>query len=324
MVATRRVRVLCLAVLSVLSALPTARAGQADTRQQVLISFDGAGPVAQWERARALARRTGAHFTFFLSCAFLLTPQTRDAYRGPEGTRSNIGWAASRDDIAARLRQIWAARREGHEIAGHGCGHLDGTDWTGADWRLELSAFRDVLDRAWSINAIPHEPAAWREFVRDEVIGFRAPYLARGKGLDGALAASGLRYDASLVSRGPVAPEASGGLTRFALPTIPEGPDGRRILAMDYNLFVRHSGGFERGDEDGALEQRTVRAFTAALDAELAGKRRPLQIGLHFTLMNGGAYWRALERFAADACARDDVVCATYTEAVAGMARPPS
>ncbi len=312
------------ALVVLLALVPASAMAGERAPQRVLISFDGAGPIAQWERARSLARTTGARFTFFLSCAFLLTPEAKAAYRGPEGAKSNVGWAASRDDVAARLRQIWAARMEGHEIAGHGCGHLDGAAWTAADWRAELAAFATVLEQAWTINAIPFEPAGWRDFARTEVIGFRAPYLQRGKGLDGALAARGLRYDASLVSKGPVAPETSGGITRFALPMIPEGPDGRRIIAMDYNLFVRHSGGFERDDADGAFEDRTLRAFTAALEAELAGKRRPLQIGLHFTLMNGGAYWRALERFAADACGRDNVVCSTYSATLDGMSMPPS
>lgn len=312
------------ALVVLLALVPASTMAGERPPQRVLISFDGAAPIAQWERARALARRTGAHFTFFLSCAFLLTPETKAAYRGPEGAKSNVGWAASRDDVAARLRQIWAARLEGHEIASHGCGHLDGTGWTAKEWANELSAFETILADAWTLNAVPFEPAGWRDFVRTEVIGFRAPYLARGKGLDGALAARGLRYDASLVSKGPVAPETSGGITRFALPMIPEGPDGRRIIAMDYNLFVRHSGGFERDDADGVFEDRTLRAFTAALEAELAGKRRPLQIGLHFTLMNGGAYWRALERFAVDACGRGNVVCSTYSATLDGMSMPPS
>ena len=69
---------------------------------------------------------------------------------------------------------------------------------------------------------------------------------------------------------------------------------------MDYNLFVRHSGGFERSDDGGKFEERALAAFHAAFDREYAGGRTPLQYGFHFTLMNGGAYWRALERFAHD------------------------
>jgi hypothetical protein len=67
---------------------------------------------------------------------------------------------------------------------------------------------------------------------------------------------------------------------------------------MDYNLFVRHSGGFERPSQSREFEERAYRAFIAAFDAQYTGKRTPFQLGFHFTLMNGGAYWRALEHFA--------------------------
>ena len=43
----------------------------------------------------------------------------------------------------------------------------------------------------------------------------------------------------------------------------------------------------------------------------------PLQIGFHFVLMNGGAYWRALERFAEAVCNRPEVACVSYSEYLA-------
>ena len=83
---------------------------------------------------------------------------------------------------------------------------------------------------------------------------------------------------------------------------------------MDYNLFVRHSGGFERASESAAFEARAYQAFRGAFDAQYQGKRKPLQIGMHFTLMNGGAYWRAVERLAGDVCGKPDVRCVTYAQ----------
>jgi hypothetical protein len=44
--------------------------------QYVIISFDSASFITQWERSRALGERTGAHFTYFLSCVYLLSPET--------------------------------------------------------------------------------------------------------------------------------------------------------------------------------------------------------------------------------------------------------
>lgn len=294
------------------------------TTQFVIISFDGAHDLTQWQRSRALAKQTGATFTYFLSCVFLLSPETNGAYKAPgKGAgRSNVGFALSKDEVAGRLDAIWNARAEGHEIASHGCGHFDGGKWSAADWESEFDAFTGILRNAYALNGIDGEPAGWRDFAAAEIAGFRAPYLATNDALHAALSKKGFAYDASGVSRGPAEPEVQDGLARFALPQIPEGPSGRRVLAMDYNLFVRHSGGFEREDVDGVFETRTIEAFRNAFDREYRGNRAPLQIGFHFTLMNGGAYWRALERFAEEICGKPEVACISYRHYL--ERRPPS
>lgn len=293
--------------------------------QYVIISFDGALHNEQWERSRALATRTGASFTYFLSCVYLLTRETRGEYKPPDrhAGASNVGFGFSREDVALRLAHIWAARDEGHDIASHGCGHFDGGDWTEAEWSAEFDQFQHVLEESWEINAIPGKPEGWTEFARSGIVGFRAPYLSTGDGLYAALAEHGFAYDASAVSQGPQRPDTSGRVTHFALPMVAEGPKERPVIAMDYNLFVRHSGGVEQED-DGSFEDRTVAAFTAALDEQIAGERIPLQIGYHFTLMNGGAYWRALERFALDACARPQVRCVSYRDYLEATGRQRS
>lgn len=282
--------------------------------QYVLISFDGAKDISQWERSRALARQTGASFTYFLSCAYLLSPETRSQYKPPASapSRSNVGFAESREDVAARLRQIWTAYLEGHEMASHACGHFDGKDWSAREWGQEFSEFSRITAQAWMLNGIPFEPDGWKAFAKNGIAGFRAPYLSASKGLETALQNSAMTYDASAVARQPEAPPVKSGIARFALPMIAEGPAGRLVLSMDYNLFVRHSGGFERADKDGAFENRAHDAFQSAFDKAYHGSRAPLQIGLHFTLMNGGAYWRALERFAQETCTKPDVRCVSY------------
>lgn len=308
---------------SVLAALPLALlaipAAAAERPQQVVISFDGAGPLTQWERSRALARETGAEFTYFLSCVYLLPQEKRLLYKAPRHVagKSNVGFAASQEEVAERLLQIWAARGEGHEIASHACGHFDGGDWSAAEWRDEFAAFTATLRDAWRINGLDGEPEGWRSFAENEVTGFRAPYLSTSGELDTALAKAGYSYDASRVSRGPQAP-AAGKINVFALPMIPEGPQGKPVIAMDYNLYVRHSGGFERPSEAATFEQRTYDAFKAAFQAQYDGKRTPLQLGFHFTLMNDGAYWNALERFAREVCVMKDVRCVSYRTLMAG------
>jgi hypothetical protein len=86
---------------------------------------------------------------------------------------------------------------------------------------------------------------------------------------------------------------------------------------MDYNLYVRHSGGKENAAHSAAFEQRTYEAFRAAFDREYVGARTPLQLGFHFVLMNDGAYWRALDRFAEDVCTKPDVACISYRDYLA-------
>ncbi|MDX8499182.1 polysaccharide deacetylase [Mesorhizobium sp. VK4C] len=291
----------------------------AKPKQIVLISFDSAREISQWERSRALAKRTGAHFTYFLSCVFLLSPETRGQYVAPgKGAgKSNIGFAASKREVADRLEQIGLATSEGHDIGSHACGHFDGKDWSKADWLAEFGAFRHILENAYAINGITPEPSGWREFARHAVTGFRAPYLSTDKALYEALPEAGFHYDASGVSSGPALPPTKNGITHFALPLIPEGPKSKPVVAMDYNLYVRHSGGFEMPAKADEFADRAYHAFRAAFDAQYNGKRLPLELGFHFTQMNDGAYWNALERFAGEVCGKPQVECISFRDYVA-------
>ncbi|SFQ72227.1 hypothetical protein SAMN05216176_11185 [Nitratireductor indicus] len=294
----------------------------AATPQYVIISFDGAQHIAQWQRSRALGREINAHFSYFLSCVYLLTPETRFTYKAPGfgKPRSNVGYAQSRDEVAGRLDQIWQAHLEGHDISSHGCGHFDGKGWSLSDWNSEFEQFTDIVGGAWKRNGIEGEPAGWQDFVHDEIRGFRAPYLSTNNALYKALAGQGFLYDASGVSKGPVLPKARGGVERFSLPLIPEGPNERNVIAMDYNLYVRHSGGKERPEKASVYEERAYEAFLASFDKQYRGQRIPVQLGFHFTLMNGGAYWNALERFAREVCSKNDVRCVSYRDYLAAQA----
>jgi peptidoglycan/xylan/chitin deacetylase (PgdA/CDA1 family) len=289
--------------------------------QLVLISFDGAHDNRLWERSLGLGERTGAKFTYFLSCTFLISKDDRRSYTAPGHStgRSNVGFAPDKADALVRLEHIWTAQQSGHEIGSHGCGHFDGKDWSKTQWLDEFAQFDESLTQAWKNNGA-EPPAGWAEFSTSAIKGFRAPYLSTGKGLFEALEAHGLRYDASTVSRGPVEPGTSREVARFALPLIAEGPRQRPIIAMDYNLFVRHSGGLENPSRTKEFEERALAAFQAAFEAEYSGERRPLQLGFHFVEMNGGACWRALERFTGEVCGQPEVACVSYQEAIDRMA----
>jgi peptidoglycan/xylan/chitin deacetylase (PgdA/CDA1 family) len=296
----------------------TAHADQ-KPKQLVIISFDGAHDNKLWDRSLKLSEKTGAKFTYFLSCTYLMSPDERKAYQGPHQKkgRSNTGFAQTKPEVRERLGHIWAAHLAGHEIGSHACGHFDGKDWSKADWAQEFDDFDRTLLTAWKANdAAAAEPAEWGDFVRKDIRGFRAPYLSFGASLVPSLKAHGFRYDASLVSQGPAVAENDGGLMRFALPRIVEGPQGKRVIGMDYNLFFRHSKAIEKPDHAAEFETRALTAFRTAFDEQYSGARIPLQLGFHFVEMNGGAYWNALDTFLTETCGKPDVACVNYAQAL--------
>lgn len=147
-----------------------------------------------------------------------------------------------RDEVVARLGNIWQAHLEGNEIASHGCGHFDGTDWSAADWDKEIKEFRRITADAYKNNGISGEPEGWRDLALKGTDRFRAPYLAASKPVQER--AQGKRFSLS-------------GIVHHAWPVLPTLPvsllhlDCRlfrkacrnALSAMDYNLYVRHSKG---------------------------------------------------------------------------------
>lgn len=305
--------------LAVFATAAVAAAEETKPKQLVIISFDGAHDNALWDRSRKLAKKTGAHFTYFLSCTYLINPADRHAYKAPreKAGRSATGWAQSVAEIQKRVGNIWQAHLEGHDIGSHACGHFDGGKWTKAEWKQEFRDFDKSLLGAWKNNDYGTlEPPGWADFVKTDIKGFRAPYLSIGPGLTAALKSKGFTYDASLISKGPARVEDDSGLLRFALPRIPEGPDERLVIGMDYNLFVRHSAGQNSPARADVFAARTLDAFRAAFKRQYEGKRLPLQLGFHFVEMNGGAYWNALDTFLSETCGKPDVACVSYAQAI--------
>ncbi|MFP3544841.1 polysaccharide deacetylase [Rhizobium sp. SIMBA_035] len=307
------------ACLALSVSLPSAAIAADQPKQLVIISFDGAHDNALWQKSREMAAKNGAHFTYFLSCTFLMNQDAKKAYQAPHQKRgkSNVGFAQSDDEIRERLGNIWHAHLEGHDISSHACGHFDGRQWSSADWSEEYATFKATLKSAWKSVGL-EEPDGWQDLADHGIKGFRAPYLSATAGSDMITAEkkAGFTYDASLVTKGPAMPVIEDGIIRFGLPLIPEGPKDRPIIGMDYNLFVRHSKGEEDAADSKTFEERSYAAFKEAFDKQYAGNRIPLQLGFHFVEMNGGAYWRALDRLVSDVCHRSDVACVSYSEAI--------
>jgi peptidoglycan/xylan/chitin deacetylase (PgdA/CDA1 family) len=273
------------ASLALSLALPAIAQAQEKPKQLVMISFDGAHDNALWTKSREIASRNGAHFTYFLSCTFLMNHDQAKAYQAPgqKSGKSNVGFAKSEDDVRTRIANIWGAHLEGHDISSHACGHFDGKKWTAADWEQEFMNARVALRDAWkNVGEADKEPPGWQEFATKEVKGFRAPYLSTSDGLVPAEKAMGFQYDASLVTKGPILPQVVDGIYRFGLPLIPEGPDHHLVIGMDYNFYVHHSKGVEDKADSKSFEDRTFAAAAAAPHNHPPRPPTPRPVASHF------------------------------------------
>src|SRR5438477_12961636 len=111
-------------------ARPKEKAAPLRPPQFVVVSFDGSGGKSMWTYWRAVARRAHAHFTFFVSGAYLVDWAHRMRYQPPghEPGTSAIGFALPSGDltVAGTLRGIVAGYRDGDEIGTHFVGHFCG------------------------------------------------------------------------------------------------------------------------------------------------------------------------------------------------------
>src|SRR5262249_47447140 len=177
--------------------------------------------------------------------------------------------------------------RNGHEIASHAVGHFNGAAWSAGDWQREFRAFGDIVDNVVSNNGLPESKLA---FGAADVIGFRAPYLAKGAGLYSALRANGFRYDTSGVGHADAWPEKVDGLWRFNLAMLRIQGLGRGTLSMDYNFFVAQSRAADDPRRYEAAREQMLQTYLHYFKTNYAGNRAPLHIGHHFMNYQGGAY----------------------------------
>ena len=144
------------------------------------------------------------------------------------------------------------------------------------------------------------------------VQGFRAPYLAAGPGLYGALKASGFRYDASRVSPADAWPEKVDGLWRFNLAPLKINGSRRATLSMDFNFFMAQSRARNEPSQQDLYGEQMLATYLDYFKASYTGNRAPLHIGHHFAPMQGGIYHDALKTFARMVCGLPEVRCISY------------
>lgn len=316
--------------------LPKEANAQAVSRppQFVLLSYDGSYSLDAWKaiRAESLKQKqkgTDTRYTFFASGVYFLQSAKKTYYQAPGKNpgRSDIGFGGTTDEISLRIDEMNQAYAEGHEIGSHANGHFDGSKWSTADWMSEFNQFEDLIFNVFSLNKI--SPArtnanGWL-FSKSSLKGFRAPLLGSSEGLWTTLKNKNFTYDCSKIGPADYWPEKSAsGIWNFPLASLNIAGTNKRTLSMDYNFYVAQSGGKSLVENKELYAKQMYDTYTLWFQKNYNGNRAPLNIGHHFSSWNGGAYFSAMNRFAARVCGLPEVKCVTYTEYVQWLENQPA
>ena len=287
--------------------------------QFVAMAFDNCTELERWQELTDFAadmNRDGerVHFTFFVSGINFIADASRNVYEGPHQRRgtSRINFGGTQQDISRRIDYVNGLHRSGHEIASHAVGHFNGAAWSAADWDKEFRAFGEIVQ-----NVGPNNGSAEcriQAFPLTDVIGFRAPYLAKSAGLYAALKSRGYRYDTSGVGYADAWPDKIDGIWRFNLAVLKIAGSGKGTLSMDYNFFVAQARATNDPRRYGEAREQMLATYLHYFKTNYTGNRAPLHIGHHFTGMQGGAYNEALKSFARAVCGLPEVRCVTYAK----------
>jgi peptidoglycan/xylan/chitin deacetylase (PgdA/CDA1 family) len=308
--------------------------------QFILMSFDGSYSVPFWKETRSFAQRHGVRFTYFISGVYFLGSQdeTRNLYQGPRQKvgKSDIGFGDGAPSILQRVEAIVDAAREGNEIGSHANGHFNGSQWSFSEWMSELSQFKRFITEVFSIHGFSSSVESdWDENVAKKIRGFRAPLLGVNGELYQALSKSGYTYDASSMDYSGLERgrynwpyKSRDGRWNFPLQGIKLAGTGKKTVTMDYNILVSQCNNEFKGsgatiscknidaERLKAYEDEMVETYISLFKKSYFGNRAPINIGHHFSLWNKGAYWKALQRFAADVCNLEEVRCITYGDMI--------
>jgi len=288
--------------------------------QFVLMAFDNCTELERWQEwsdfaAGMNSERDRVRFTFFVSGVNFVANANRGVYEGPRQRRgySSINFGGTPDDVRRRVEYINALRARGHEIASHAVGHFDGRTWSAAEWSQEFRAFNDLAAQVGPNNGFGDTVRL--AFPLTDIVGFRAPYLAKSAGLFPALRNAGFRYDTSGVGSATAWPQKIDGLWRFDLANLRINGTGKGTISMDYNFLVAQSGGFPSPDpaRRAHFREQMIQTYLDYFRKNYTGNRAPLHIGHHFSDYQHGAYREALRAFARMICGLPEVRCITYT-----------
>lgn len=296
------------------------------TPQFVLLSFDGSKSLDMWRETREFTKQMNEkgkplHFTYFINSIYLLPEKNKDVYVSPYGQKgdSRIGFAKDEEDVVLRVQEIKNAFDEGHEIASHSAGHFMGGSWSEEEWKKEFSSFENLIVDVPKNNPDVKIPDI--SFLKNNIVGFRAPELSTNDALYKTLAGFRFTYDSSGVSFPDIQPKKDiHGIWHIPLNTISVGKEKKPAISMDYSLWMLQSGGKEevkKGTELWNTYFNDVKySYLEYFNRNYKHKRAPVVIGNHFSLWNDGVYWEAMKSFAEDVCGKPEVRCVTFGEYV--------
>lgn len=294
--------------------------------QFVLLAFDGSRSLSMWRDTMQFAETLSAstpypvRFTYFISGVYLISSANKEKYTSPpeKSGASLIGFGTTEKEVLTRMQLIHEAQQKGHEIASHANGHFNGAPWNYEEWKSEFEQFQTIVNDPVAYNSFSTS-TPWIDVSR--ITGFRAPNLGVNKDMFDLLPTFGFTYDTSITSsRMDAQPKKNAqGLWQFYLPSISRG-NGSRVLAMDYNFFVAHTGGQELLTRTDPRWQEyhddMLGAYRNYFNHNYRGNRAPVYIGHHFSLWNSDLYYEVFKDFAREVCVQPDVACVTYEDLV--------
>ncbi|AKU18701.1 hypothetical protein [Luteipulveratus mongoliensis] len=288
--------------------------------QFVVISWDGAGESSLKLNShfQDVAREYKASMTFFLSGIYFL-PRSKKALYHPPRHRvgaSDIGYFPD-DWIHATIEQTGKAWLAGHEIGthfnGHFCGPTGVSQWSPADWKVEIDYVHRFVSQWRTNTGFTDLPSLPFDYTK-ELVGGRAPCLEGFENLRKAAGQLGWRYDSS-GTRPASWPSKVSGVWDLSMQPIPLPGTRAGVISMDYN-FMANQSRVTQGDPAmrPTWKKQTVKSYADGFRRSYNGNRSPLVIGNHFEHWNGGIYMDAVTEAMATMAKCEDTRFVTFKQ----------
>lgn len=289
--------------------------------QFVVMSFDNCTQIDRFKELKVFLDRMeqlhkSIHFTFFVSGTNFLSDVNSSLYQGPyhKAGEAEIPFGGTKIDLQERIKLINQLYFKGNEFASHGVGHFDGSQWTLLDWQKEFITYKHLFNKINDNNKIDQQYKF--AFAYNDVVGFRAPYLAVNASLYTVLKSQDYLYDASGISNPTDWPTKKNGLWQFNLVRLKIIDTTIKTISMDYNFYMAQSNAKEDHDKihQEIYRKQMLETYLYYFYSNYHGNRAPLFIGHHFTNFQNGIYNQALLEFAERVCGLPEVHCVSFKE----------